>query len=288
LRKLALGTVQFGLNYGVTNTNGKVKEAEVKEMLDLAAKNNINTIDTAIGYGDSEKILGKNKIESFDIITKIPPLQTNLNIRDWVTNQIQASLMRLNKHSIYAVLFHNPNDLLSSSGKKLYEAVSDQKKSGLVEKIGISIYSPDQLEKITKYFDYDIVQAPLNLIDRRLVESGWLSKLHKKNIEVHIRSVFLQGLLLQDRKKIPEKFKRWDSIWKVFDDHIKQNNINPVELCLSYPLNFSEVTKIVVGAHNTIQLKEIIDSYEYAKLKDFPNITSYDEDLINPGNWTLL
>ena len=200
MRKLALGTVQFGLNYGVINTNGKVQEAEVKEMLDLAQKNNINTIDTAIGYGDSEKILGNNKIESFNVITKIPPLQTNLNIHDWVTNQIQASLIRLKKKHLHAILFHNPNDLLTSSGNKLYEAVSNQKKNGLVKKIGISIYSPYQLEEISKNFDYDIVQSPLNLIDRRLEESGWLSKLHKKNIEVHIRSVFLQGLLLLDRK----------------------------------------------------------------------------------------
>ena len=288
MSRLALGTVQFGLNYGVSNIAGKVKKSLVKEMLKLATDNKIDLIDTAIGYGDSEKILGLNKIDNFNIISKIPPLNKSLDLHEWSLNQIQGSLLRLNKESLYGLLFHNPNDLLSSSGQRLYESIVRHKNNGLVQKIGISIYSPEQLEKILCNFDFDIVQSPLNIIDRRLADSGWLSKLNKLNIEVHIRSVFLQGLLLKERKLIPKKFKRWDSIWRNWEVYIKQNNINPIELCLSYPLKFSEVNKVIVGAQNLMQLNDIISAYSFAKFKDFPNIQSYDNDLINPSNWKNL
>ena len=162
------------------------------------------------------------------------------------------------------------------------------KDKGLVKKIGISVYSPKQLDKIFLDYDFDIVQAPLNIIDRRLEESGWLSKLNKMNIEIHIRSVFLQGLLLLAKNNIPKKFNRWSLLWSNWEKYTYQNSINPIEACLSYPLKFAEVDRVIVGAQNIGQLKEIINASNASLAITPPDISSNDEHLINPGNWNNL
>jgi len=288
LSRLALGTVQFGLNYGVTNTVGKVNESSVTEMLNVAAMHQINTIDTAIGYGDSEHVLGQNNINDFNIISKIPPLDDNSDVHNWVLTQLNGSLYRLGQDSLYGVLLHNPDDLFTPFGQKLYKSMINLKDKGLVKKIGISVYSPKQLDKIFLDYDFDIVQAPLNIIDRRLEESGWLSKLNKMNIEIHIRSVFLQGLLLLAKNNIPKKFNRWSFLWSNWEKYILQNRINPIEACLSYPLKFAEVDRVIVGAQNREQLKEIINASNTSLAIALPDISSNDEHLINPGNWNNL
>ena len=289
MNRLALGTAQFGLSYGTSNKIGKVHELVVAEMLKIAKENNINILDTAISYGDSENILGKNNIDYFNVISKIPPLDNNnINIESWFNFQIEGSLKRLSQKSLYGILLHNPDDLFLPTGQKLYNSMIKSKKSGLVKNIGVSVHSPNQLEKIFLDYEFDIVQAPLNILDRRIYESGWVKKLNEMKVKIHTRSVFLQGLLLKNKETIPTKFKKWDSVWKHWEQYIKTNNINPIAACLSYPLSLKGVDKIIIGAQNSNQLNQIISASKIKINHKFPSIQVDDESLINPINWNNL
>jgi len=290
MRKLSLGTAQFGLNYGISNQTGKVKVQEVKKILQLAKNSNIDTIDTAIVYGDSEKVIGDIGFKNFQIITKLPALHEDCeDIYSWVEKNVKLSLKRLKTPSLYGLLVHRTEDLLGNYGMKLINALKIIKKNGLVKKIGISIYDPSECEKVMKLTRMDIVQAPLNIIDRRLELSGWLSKLSKNKIEIHTRSTFLQGLLLTPLKNIPPKFNIWNDIWKKWSQEIEKNKLDKITECLSYPLSHPEISRVIVGIDSLSQFKEIIKaSKTNFKIKDWSLLSSTDQRLINPFNWKNL
>ena len=176
--RLALGTVQFGLPYGVANKSGQVSRAEAKLMVRLALENGIDTLDTAIAYGESEKCLGEIGVENFKLVTKLPSIPDGcLDISGWIHEQVTSSLLRLGVEKLYGFLLHKSEDLLGPDGPELYRALDSLKEKGLVKKIGVSIYSPNELESLKKDFSFDLIQAPFNLIDQRLLYSGWMKKL---------------------------------------------------------------------------------------------------------------
>lgn len=287
--KLALGCAQFGLNYGVANKNGKVSPAVSRQMLNLSLTNNIQMLDTAISYGDSEACLGDIGVRGFKLVTKLPRLPVECDdIRGWISNEVKASLSRLKVSCIYGLLLHHPRDLLTSSGMDLYKELLHLKDSGCVEKIGISIYAPNEMAAILPKFNLDIVQAPFNLMDQRLYKSGWLNRLKDLGVEVHARSAFLQGLLLMDRGHIPSKFSPWDNLWHAWHEWLLARSIAPLQACLSFPLSFPEIDRVLVGADNVSQLTEIISVSNDQIPTDWPKIQCDDERLINPANWNEL
>ena len=288
LNKLALGTAQFGYNYGVVNTNGKIDFNEQNSIIRYAENIGIGTIDTAIGYKDSEKNLGLLGVNNFKIVTKIPPLpKTSKKIDQWLNEEFKKSINRLNVNSIYALLLHKSEDILNYNGKVL-EYLEGIKKLGYVKKIGVSIYSPKELDNIINKINIDIVQTPLNIIDNRILKTGWLKKLKKKKIEIHARSVFLQGLLLTPRKKIPKKFEIWNDIWNKWHAWQKKfPDLSSMETCIGYVNSIKEINKIIIGVDNLKQLKEIAKT-NFRKKINYPDISSNDEKLIYPFNWKSL
>jgi aryl-alcohol dehydrogenase-like predicted oxidoreductase len=183
--------VQFGLPYGIANQLGQVSRNEAKAMLKIASAIGIDTLDTAITYGESEACLGTVGIGDFKVVTKLPAIPYGcLDIGGWVKQQVEASLSRLRVRNVYGLLLHRSEDLLGSNGRALYQALESLKDKGLVNKIGISIYSPDQLELLTTNIRFDLVQTPFNLLDRRLLSSGWMQKLKDRGFEIHTRSAF--------------------------------------------------------------------------------------------------
>ena len=288
--KLALGTAQFGLSYGVANQNGQVDLEAGRKIVRMAAARGIDTIDTAIAYGESEQRLGDIGVGDFKIITKLPAIPTEcVNISAWVSQNLTASLKRMNLSKLDGVLLHQPSQLLEKRGQEIYDALTQVKSAGLVNKIGVSIYSPLELDSIIQTFDIDIVQAPLNLIDRRLVTSGWLRQLHERCIEVHIRSVFLQGLLLMKRGQIPVTFERWSTIWNTWHNSLAHHNLSALTACLQYPLSLPEVNRVIVGVDNAAQLLELVDSHQInVPQHDWKSIACDDEELINPSKWNQL
>jgi len=289
--KLALGTVQFGLDYGVANVAGQVQLAEVRSMLSLASASEIDVLDTAIAYGTSEEVLGKVGADRFRVVTKLPSLPPidEDGIACWVRDQVEASLARLGQKQIYGLLLHCPHDLLGAKSKSLIEVLIGLKEAKVIQKIGISIYSPGELDEILKRVQIDLVQAPLNVIDRRMETSGWLDQLKNDGVEIHTRSAFLQGLLLMERGKIPQKFSRWSNMWHMWQENLRESAASPLEACLAYPLSLEQVDKVIVGVDSEKHLQDIISassSYDHALDTSF--MLSNDTDLISPYKWSQL
>lgn len=286
--KLALGTVQFGLPYGVANKQGQVSKLEVQSILSLAKDKGIKTLDTAIAYGESEEVLGLQNLHGFSVTSKLPEVPIEcLDISGWVEQQIQASLRRLCVDSLDTLLLHRPVQLLELGGQKLYQAMIDLKERGIVNRIGISVYGPDELHRLIGEFDFDVVQAPMNIFDRRMETSGFLTLLKKAGIEVHIRSAFLQGLLLMSEDKVPTYFKPWAELLRTYHNWLNEHNISSLQACLSYLNQHPDIDRIIVGVDNVQQLKEIITAIDNPA-QDIPVfLQSIDENLINPSRWRL-
>ena len=287
--KLTLGTAQFGLDYGVANAIGKVDKEETLEILTFAKQAGINTLDTAIGYGDSEKRLGQAGIGSWNIITKLPEINVeHSDINFWVNSQINNSLLRLNVLSVYGILLHRPLQLLEKNGSQLWNSLEGLKERSITKKIGFSVYSPDELDKLWKAgFIPDIVQAPYNVFDQRLKDSGWLSKLNDNKVEVHTRSVFLQGLLLMPSDKRPKYFSKWNNLFNEWDLWLKTNNISGLEAALNFALSEYLIDKIIVGVDNKTQLSEVISASKKYTLCVPKILNTTDEKLINPSLWDM-
>lgn len=258
-------------------------------MLQLASANGIDTLDTAIAYGESEACLGEVGIERFKLVTKLPALPDDcIDVSGWIQRQVAASLARLGVNAVHGLLLHRSEQLLGSNGGALYRALQDLKDSGVVQKIGVSIYAPSELEAISKRFRLDLVQAPLNLVDRRLHTTGWLQRLKNDGTEIHTRSAFLQGLLLMPQAAIPPKFAQWGELWHRWHQWLAEHDVSAVRACLAFPLSFPEVDRMVVGADSVGQLEQIIGATLDAVPDDLPNLRCEEENLINPARWCQL
>ncbi len=287
--KLALGTVQFGLPYGIANQSGQVSRESAKAIIALARSSGIATIDTAIGYGESEASLGDVGLDGFKVITKLPVMPENVtDVGFWVRDQMQASLQRLNVTGVYGLLLHCSQQLLGPKGKDLYQAIRELKAEGVVQKIGVSIYAPLELDSLMNIGPMDLVQAPFNLMDQRLQTSGWLQKLHDAGVEVHTRSAFLQGLLLMPVASVPEKFKHWLPLFNTWHSWLLDNNTSAAQACIGFVQTHPQIDKIVVGVESIRQLKQLIQAAKEPPNAGWPNINCSDEHLINPSCWNVL
>jgi aryl-alcohol dehydrogenase-like predicted oxidoreductase len=287
--RLALGTVQLGLPYGIANQTGQVSGHEAKIMLQFAADSGIDTLDTAIAYGDSETRLGEVGTQGFKLVTKLPALpDVCADVSMWIQRQLSASLSRLGVRAVYGLLLHRPEQLLGRNGAALYQALQALKDTGQVKKVGVSIYSPSELEALVPKYRFDIVQAPFNLIDQRIYTTGWLQRLQDAGIEVHTRSTFLQGLLLLPQAEIPDKFARWNDLWGTWLRWLIAHDVSAVQACLAFPLSFPQIDRVIVGTDSQSQLAQIVNAASKQPLGDRPDLQCEDEDLINPARWPSL
>ncbi len=287
--KIALGTVQFGLSYGVANNSGQISLNESKDIIHLARQFGVNKLDTAIAYGNSEDLLGKIGVDSWNIVTKLPDIPSEIkDLKRWVADQIQGSLNRLKVSSLYAVMLHTTLPLSSRWAKEYWDILQNLKSQGIIKKIGYSIYDPSELDNHYSKFHPDIIQAPYNVIDNRLKTSGWLQKLSDNLVEIHARSIFLQGLLLMRQDQRPPYFKEWDDLWHNWHNWLESENLSALEATLWFVLQEAMIDNIVVGVDSVNQLQNILDvSNNYNKTieVDFSNL---DERLIDPSKWDTL
>ena len=155
----------------------------------------------------------------------------------------------------------------------------------MTNKIGISIYDYNKLEKILKKFKFDLIQAPFNVLDRRLAEAGWLKKLKNKNIEVHARSVFLQGILLSKRNQLPKKLKKLNKSWKIWENWLKESKLKPLQVCLSFVFNQHQLDGVIIGYNNNNQLKQTLKLKHKEKNFLIPDLNIKNKKLIDPRKW---
>ena len=275
------------MRYGIANKDGTIPNStEIESILNISKLNNINIIDTAMSYGHSEQALGKNDLSDFKIITKLPKIPEKIgNVHDWVIEKLKNSMNKLNVNKLYCLMLHRPEQLTENDPINLLKTLKYLKDTGLVTKIGISIYSPRNLDYLSQLDEFDIVQCPISVLDRRMIESGWLDLLKAKKIEIHVRSCFLQGLLLMNENELPKNFAKWNPIWQKWNHWQNENNCSALKGCLSFVKNIDNIDNIVVGVDSQKQLKEIIDSYNSSYLYKFPDISSTSENLINPSLW---
>ena len=210
---------------------------------------------------------------------------TVLALNDFINNKINFSLNLLGQKKIYGLLIHNPDVLLGKSGNEIYDQLMILKKQGKISKIGISIYSPNILEELLNKFNLDIVQSPLNIFDQRLITSGWTKILSQMKIEIQVRSIFLQGLLLNQDDVLINKFKEFKSNFDQIKNFVKNKNISVMELCLSYIFMHKEIDKVIVGIDSLLQLNQILNSLSANLDEEINFLSSNDENLIDPRNW---
>jgi len=283
---IVLGTAQFGLDYGIANSVGRLTYDEVFKIINLCNKFNINTLDTAISYGKSEDILGNQNLNKWKIITKLPAVPDNVsNIENYINEKFRNSLEKLKSRSIYALLLHSPIQLFEKNGKKIFKSLNVLKEKGLISKVGVSVYSPVELYKILESYNFDIVQFPLNILDCRFIKSDILINLKKQGVETYARSIFLQGLLLM--KTRPLYFNKWNHIWSEWDRWLNLLQISPLEACIRFAISQNNLDNIIIGVDSSAQLTEIINNSQ-TPLPSLPNwpfdIDNYNE-LINPSFW---
>jgi aryl-alcohol dehydrogenase-like predicted oxidoreductase len=284
--KIALGTANFGQKYGLA---GKIikSDKKIKKIIQFANNSKIKLIDTSNNYGSSETLLGNNNLKNFKIITKLKisnDEKKSNNLENIVFNKVEESLLKLNIKKLYAILLHESNDLKSNKKHKLIKVLKKLKKRNLVSKIGISIYNPKELNFIWPFWKPDIVQCPFNILDRRIYESGWLKKLKKNKTEIHVRSIFLQGLLLQNEKSMPRKFKKWKNIFKKWNNYCKKENISKIQGCINFIKSFKKISFVIIGFEDIKQVKNIISYFENDR-KSYTTIACNDIRLIDPRLW---
>lgn len=273
--KLVLGTVQFGLQYGV-NSAGRPNEEVVRNILAEAAKGGIITLDTSSAYGNSEEILGEciAPEENFRIVSKYPKGDAP------VSDMFNGSLRRLKVEKLYGYLLHHFE--VYKNNPKVWDEFVALKESGKVKKIGFSLYSPAELELIlNNKSPFDLIQVPFNILDKKFLP--YMKSLHEKGVEIHVRSTFLQGLFFKDRNALPEKLQPLRKYLLQLDEYSSETGMSISEIALNYNLQNPYIDGVLIGVDNVEQLK-----INLASVRNTPvdiEIDVKEKELLNPVNW---
>ena len=273
--KLVLGTVQFGLQYGV-NSAGRPSEDVVKSILMEAAKGGITTLDTSSAYGNSEEVLGESIAPpgQFKIVSKYPKGETP------VAEMFNSSLKRLKVDKLYGYLLHHFE--VYKNNPQIWDEFTALKESGKVQIIGFSLYTPEELEFILQNGSpFDLIQVPFNIFDKKFLP--YMKELHEKGVEIHVRSSFLQGLFFKDRNALPEKLQPMKKYLLQLDEFSKKSGLSISEIALNCNLQNPYIDGVLIGVDNVEQLQMNLNS-----VKDTPidiEIEVKEQELLNPVNW---
>ena len=283
---LCIGTAQFGMRYGITNTKGKVREEEVEKIFKLAAKNGLKYIDTAQAYGQAEEIIGKmwpTNIEK-KIISKMLP---DSSLEEWEVNLI-SSMQKLKTNKLNGFLIHRAENLKGYKGSQLMRWMQSIKEKGLVDRVGVSIYDEEELEGLPLN-EIQLVQLPLSVYDQRMIKSGVIQKLSDEGIAVHARSVLLQGLLVQEAKNWPtwisDDLKKHHMSWmKALSD--KGSNL--LEGALEFVKYCEGIEAVLIGVLTANEMQQIIKVWKSKKKHDGENMAWSWQNMseLDPRKWT--
>ncbi|HIJ11325.1 TPA: UDP-4-amino-4,6-dideoxy-N-acetyl-beta-L-altrosamine transaminase [Candidatus Woesearchaeota archaeon] len=280
--KIALGTVQFGIDYGINNTRGKVPEEEVAKILSHAHENGVTILDTASAYGNSETLLGKHASSSLKIVTKLG--KEDIISLDYA---FDSSLARLQRQSVYACLFHHFDTFLAQPS--FWETFLQWKQEGKVQKIGFSLYSPDELDYLLdNNVPFDIVQVPFSIFDQRF--APYFSLLQERGIEIHVRSVFLQGLFFKSPTTLPPFFDSVSDKIKAIQTLAREKNVPLATLCLSFALLHPSIDNVVIGVDSLSNLQQNLDWTSHLETirtmqETLRSFACHNDQIILPTYW---
>ena len=287
-RRFGIGTVQFGSKYGVSNQEKIPSSEAVASILSEASKSGVQVIDTAALYGNSEEVLGAQDLSQFLVVTKTPKFGPS-----WITSSegrllvdsFDASLKRLRIRSVYGLLCHQATDLLLPGGSILWQEMKTLKEKGKVKRIGASVYNGWEIDALMDRYSLDIVQVPINVLDQRLITGGQLNRLKDAGVEIHARSIFLQGLLLMD--DYPEFFRselpllnRWKSL-------VKDADCSRLAAAMSFVRELEEIDVLLVGIVSKQQLEECLHAFRLPIQFEGRELACKNELILDPSKWML-
>lgn len=286
--KLVLGTAQFGLPYGVANRIGQPDAGLVLEILQLAQELGVQVLDTAAAYGTSESVLGECGVSGWSVITKVSSLDgfSDQKIREKARESVFRSLDRLKIEVLHAVLAHDKRDMTGERGRRLVDALESLRTAGLVERIGVSVYAPEDMAGVDPQGS-EIVQAPFNVFDQRFVVSGQAAALRARGAELHARSVFLQGLLVMAPQARPAQFRPWSADFARYDERVRDSGLDPVSFCLGFASCHADIARCVVGVESPEQLSQLVAALAAGQetAVEAADLMSHEPDLTDPRRW---
>jgi len=284
LQRLGLGTVQFGLDYGISNEIGQTHEAEVARILADADRLGLRVLDTAPSYGEAEQVLGRALPAGceFDIVTKTRP-----GAAAGVTADFEESCRLLKRPNLYGILVHRAGDLLGAEGGRLMDHLIELKQSGRVRKIGVSVYTGGQIDALLDRFTIDLIQVPINVFDQRLICSGHLRKLKEEGIEIHARSVFLQGVLLMPADRLPSHFNGIRTTVRAYHDTLAAHGLSPAAGALGFVRGIRELDAILVGVNSVDHLHQDAAAFQEETPIDYSAFAIDDASILNPREWMV-
>jgi len=288
--KLGLGTVEFAAKSGKHAL--QVSREEARRILDIAQQAKIPLLDTAPNAGDSQEVLGEclKPEHHFKVVAKAPAFSTDFVVAhhaDQLEKSLHQTLELLEKKQLYALMIGSEQGLFATQGEKLFKRMKSFQSEGLIEKVGISVSTAAQLDRLLKHFSPDIVQIPLNVLDQRLVHSGHLAQMKTRGIEIHARDIFLQGVLLD-----PTHLHPW--FWPIrkrltdYHDFLIQEGLTPLEGALNFVTSLTEVDFALVGVQSAQQLEEVVGAVSFGiPASQFSAFACSELKFIDPHQWNL-
>lgn len=289
VNKLILGTVQLGLDYGINNQTGKPTLSKAFEILHTAHDNGIEILDTAEAYGNSMEVIGKFHREypnkKFKLISK---LHADLDLSQInLFEHVKESCNVLETDKLYGYMFHSYKSFKKNVSH--YNELIRLKSNGLVSQLGISLYTNDEIFDIVEnYTDFDFIQIPFNLLDNDSKRKASILRAKEKNMDIHTRSTFLQGLFFKDPNKLDNKFSDLKPYLLKIDEIRSSRDLATETLALQYALQKDYVDHVLIGVEKAEQL---IDNLNQCKNrvsiphKKIDEIDVLESKLLNPSNW---
>lgn len=288
--KLGLGTVEFAAKSGKHAL--QVSREEARRILEIAHQAHIPLLDTASQAGDSQEVLGEclNPEHHFKVVAKTPPFSTDFVVghhADQLEKSLRETLETLGTDKVYALMIGCDQGLFATQGEKLFKRMQALQVERLIEKIGVSVNDANQLDHLLSHFSPDIVQVPLNVLDQRLLQSGHLAQMKAKGIEIHVRDIFLQGVLLD-----PTHLHPW--FWPIrkrledYHDYLIQEGLTPLEGALNFVTSIPEVDFALVGVQTSQQLEEVVGAVDLGiEASQFAPFSCAELKFIDPLKWNL-
>jgi aryl-alcohol dehydrogenase-like predicted oxidoreductase len=270
--ELGLGTVQFGARYGVAHAGPRARPAEVRAILERAVQRGVRVLDTAPAYGDAEALLGSfgRLVERFDVVTK-------------TGGDLRRSLRALGLTRVWALLEHDPARLVGPGAEAAFDALRAERDAGRAQAIGVSVYGREQLERILERFPLDVVQLPLSAVDQRMLPV--LADLRGAGIEVHARSVLLQGALLAEPERLAHLPATRDAV-RAFQARARRAGLTPLQAALGFARALPELDVVLVGAQSLAQLDELLAASDARVERGwFASCACDDPRAVDPSRW---
>ena len=284
-KRFILGTVQFGLDYGINNAAGKPSKESVFEILDLAHANGIQELDSADAYGNAQELIGEFMTTTgkhFQVNSKF-----HIHGQTTISDQLTKTLEQLQIKTLNVYFFHRFQD--AEQAPESFEELKRLKKQNRIAKIGVSVYTNEELESCIANENIDVIQLPFNLLDNYSRRGALLRKAKNKGKELQVRSVFLQGLFFRDAESFPETLLPLTKYISRLNDIAVNGNLSMYDLALNYVLSKSEIDKVIIGVDSKEQLQNNLaiskKTMNEALVSEVDKVNVKEEALLYPYNW---